>query len=214
MKKYICNEKGNSIFFILWLFGITAVVFLITANIAKVFVVTAQANNSVEQAAFAGTAVLIDETKDVIADFDSSPLSTAQKVLDEGKTIAEQVEKRQDEKMSAGYSSSEAYIEALNDVLPDELDEHPLLKQAFDGQFSSYSIDSRIRSAARAIIDENGANPEDTEIILSTEKWRIEVKSTATFESISDHKLVQVFQRKVPQKGYGPQLAYLEKVYE
>ena len=52
------------------------------------------------------------------------------------------------------------------------------------------------------------------DITLSTEEWRIEVKSTATFESIADKKLIEVFQEKVPQKGYGPKLKYLEKVYE
>ncbi|MFI8688556.1 hypothetical protein [Rossellomorea sp. NPDC077527] len=214
MRKYIDNEKGNSIFFILWLFGIVAVVFLIVANIAKIYVVQAQANSSVEQAAFAGTSVLIDETTKTIEEFDGSVISAAQKALDGGKSINEQVEEKQQELKDSGKASDLAYIQALNDVLPGELEEHPLLKEAFREHFSDSTLNSRIQNAAQSILIDNDANPEDMDIILSTEDWRIEVKSTATFESISDNKLIKVFQEKIPQKGYGPKLKYLEKVYE
>jgi hypothetical protein len=214
MKRYIDNEKGNSIFFILWLFGIVAVVFLIVANIAKIYVVQAQANSSVEQAAFAGTSVLIDETTKTIEKFDSSGISAAQKALDGNKSINEQIEEKQQELEDSGKASDLAYIQALNDVLPGELEEHPLLKKAFSKNFSDSTFNSRIQNAAQSILTDNDANPEDMDIILSTEDWRIEVKSTATFESISDNKLIKVFQEKIPQKGYGPKLKYLEKVYE
>ncbi|TMU82719.1 hypothetical protein FGG79_20780 [Bacillus sp. BHET2] len=215
MKKYIGNEKGNSIFFILWLFGIVAIVFLLVANIAKIYVVQAQANSSVEQAAFAGTSVLIEETTRTIEEFDGSGISAAQKFLDGGKSIKEQIEEKQQELEDSGRTSDLAYLHALNDVLPGELEEHPLLKEAFSEHFSrDPSLNSRIRNTAQSILTDNNANPEDMDITLSTEEWRIEVKSTATFESIADKKLIEVFQEKVPQKGYGPKLKYLEKVYE
>jgi hypothetical protein len=41
----------------------------------------------------------------------------------------------------------------------------------------------------------------------------VEVKSTATFESVNDNKFVEYFERKIPQKGYGPKLKYLENIY-
>lgn len=214
MKRYIDNEKGNSIFFILWLFGIVAVVFLIVANIAKIYVVQAQANSSVEQAAFAGTSVLIDETTKTIEEFDGSVISAAQKALDGGKSINEQIEEKQQKLTDSGKASDLSYIQVLNDVLPGELEEHPLLKEAFREHFSDSTLNSRIQNAAQSILTDNDANPEDMDLILSTEDWRIEVKSTATFESISDKKLIEVFQEKIPQKGYGPKLKYLEKVYE
>lgn len=83
----------------------------------------------------------------------------------------------------------------------------------FHDRFSQQSLGDKVLHEVQAIISDNEANPEDTEIILSHEKWRLEVKSTATFESISDYKLIQLFQPKVPQKGYGPQLIYLENIY-
>ncbi|WP_175986546.1 hypothetical protein [Bacillus sp. Marseille-Q1617] len=213
MKKYINNEKGNSIFFILWLFGIVAIVFLIVANVSKVYIVQAQADNSVEQAAFAGTSVYITETTKTIEEFDRSPFSTAQKVLDLGKSIQEQVEDKQTEFENSGQSSDIAYLNALNEVLTKELEEHPQLKKTFKDHFSQISIENKVKSAAQSMINANGANSEETEVKLSEDDWRVEVKSTATFESINDNKFVEYFERKIPQKGYGPKLKYLENIY-
>ncbi|OIU72676.1 pilus assembly protein TadG-related protein [Rossellomorea aquimaris] len=213
MKKYINNEKGNSIFFILWLFGIVAIVFLIVANVSKVYIVKAQADNSVEQAAFAGTSVYITETTKTIEEFDRSPFSTAQKVLDLGKSIQEQVEDKQTEFENSGQSSDIAYLNALNEVLTKEIEEHPQLKKTFKDHFSKISIENKVKEAAQAMINANGANSEDTEVKLSEDDWRVEVKSTATFESVNDNKFVEYFERKIPQKGYGPKLKYLENIY-
>jgi flagellar biogenesis protein FliO len=214
MKKYINNEKGNSIFFILWLFGIVAIVFLIVANVSKVYIVQAQADNSVEQAAFAGTSVYITETTKVIEEFDRDlVLSAAQKVLDGMKTIEEQVGEKQTEFEDSGQSSDIAYLNALNEVLTKELEEHPQLKKTFSDHFSQISIENKVKEAAQSMIGANGANPEDTEVKLSEDDWRVEVKSTATFESVNDNKFVEYFERKIPQKGYGPKLKYLENIY-
>jgi hypothetical protein len=214
MKKYINNENGNSIFFILWLFGIVAIVFLIVANVSKIYIVQAQADNSVEQAAFAGTSVYITETTKVIEEFDRNPvLSTAQKVLDGGKTIEEQVAEKQTEFEDSGQSSDIAYLNALNEVLIEELEEHPLLKNTLKNRFLMISIENKVKSAAQSMINANGANTEDTVVKLSEDDWRVEVESTATFESINDNKFVEYFERKIPQKGYGPELMYLENIY-
>ncbi|MEI5907461.1 hypothetical protein WAK64_10370 [Bacillus spongiae] len=212
MRKYVDNEKGNSIFFILWLFGIVAIVFLIVANIAKIYVVQSQANSAVEQAAFAATSVLIEETTKTIEEFDWDDISMQQKELDGGKTINEQIEEKQQEYVASGKDSDISYLQALNDVLPGEIDDHPELKDSFKANFSG--VNSEIMNAAQSILSANDANPEDIEINLSTSKWRIEVKATVTYESIADKKLIEVFQSKIPQKGYGPKLKYLEEVYE
>ncbi|MCA1066566.1 hypothetical protein QTG56_04010 [Rossellomorea sp. AcN35-11] len=214
MKNYINNEKGNSIFFILWLFGIVAIVFLIVANVSKIYIVQAQADHSVEQAAFAGTSVYITETTKIIEEFDRNlALSAAQKVLDGGKTVEEQVAEKQTEFEDSGQSSDIAYLNALNEVLTEEIEEHPLLKRTFKDRFWMISIDDKVKSAAQAMINANGANTEDTEVKLSEEDWRVEVKSTATFESINDNKFMEYFERKIPQRGYGPKLKYLENIY-
>jgi hypothetical protein len=52
--KYVQNEKGNAAFYLLWLLGIVAIIFVLTINIIKVYVVKEHANLAVEQAALAG----------------------------------------------------------------------------------------------------------------------------------------------------------------
>lgn len=213
--KYLRNERGNAVFFMLWLLGIVAILFLIVLNLAKVFIVKEHASLSVEQAAIAGTAAIIVKTKEAVKDFDSGPESVAQQVLDGGKSIEDLITDKEAEYTANGASESDAFIKAANDVLPPRLDKHPLLKIAFRNRLGNDSSDLYAVATAdiQDIIESNQANMEDTEILFDEDDWRLEVKSTATFQSISDNKYIQDFLAKIPQRGYGPSLSYLESVY-
>ncbi|MEH7883194.1 hypothetical protein V7654_02610 [Bacillus sp. JJ1609] len=213
--KYLRNERGNAVFFMLWLLGIVAILFLIVLNLAKVFIVKEHASLSVEQAAIAGTAAIIEKTKEAVKDFDSGPGSVAQRVLNEGKSIEVLITEKESDYLSGGASEADAFIKASNEVLPEQLDKHPLLKIAFRNRLGNDSSDLYAVATAdiQDIIDANQANMEDTEILFDEDDWRLEVKSTATFQSISDNKYIQNFLAKIPQRGYGPSLSYLESVY-
>ena len=214
--KYLRNEKGNAVFFMLWLLGIVAILFLIVLNLAKVFIVKEHANLSVEQAAIAGTAAIIEKTKEAVKEFDSGPGSVAQRLLEpDDKSIEELIAEKEADYLASGASESAAFIKAANDVLPPRLEIHPLLKIAFRNRLGNDSSDLYAVATAdiQDIIDANQANMEDTEILFDEEDWRLEVKSTATFQSISDNKYIQNFLADIPQRGYGPSLSYLEAVY-
>lgn len=213
--KYVRNERGNAVFFMIWLLGIVAILFLIVLNLAKVFIVKEHASLSVEQAAFAGTAAIIEKTKDAVNDFDSGPESVAQKVLDGGKSIGELMEEKEAAYVTNGASQSDAFIKAANEILTPRIDIHPLLKIALRNRLGNDSSDLYSIAAAdiQDIIYANNANIEDTEILFDEDDWRLEVKSTATFQSISDNKYIQNILADIPQRGYGPSLAYLEAVY-
>ncbi|UQD50880.1 hypothetical protein C0971_01610 [Bacillus methanolicus] len=214
--KYVQNEKGNATFYLLWLLGIVAIIFVLTINIVKVYVVKEHANLAVEQAALAGTAVLLEKTKEAVEAFDTSidPQSLAQKGID-GNSIGKLIEKKKKEYMDNGADEADAYIKAANEILPKRLSIYPLLKNKFTERFGSSAseIPDKVRSTVQDIINENKANSEDTKIEFSQEKWRLEIKSTATFESISDHKYISKFLEDIPQVGYGSSLKYLESVY-
>lgn len=213
--KYLRNEKGNAVFFMLWLLGIVAILFLIVLNLAKVFIVKEHASLSVEQAAIAGTAAIIEKTKEAVADFDSGPGSVAQRVLNEGKSIEVLITEKEADYLSSGASEADAFIKAANEVLPPQLEKHRLLQIAFQNRLGNDSTDLYAIATAdiQDIIDSNQANMEDTEILFDEDDWRLEVKSTATFQSISDNKYIQNFLADIPQRGYGPSLSYLEAVY-
>jgi hypothetical protein len=214
--KYVQNEKGNAAFYLLWLLGIVAIMFVLTINIVKVYVVKEHANLSVEQAALAGTAVLLEKTKESVEAFDTSIdlQSIAQKELD-GRSVEMLIEDKKKNYMNNGNDEGDAYIKAANEILPERLQKYSLLKYEFTKRFGSSAseIPDKVRPTVQDIINENKANIEDTEINFSQDKWRLEIKSTATFESISDHKYISKFLEDIPQKGYGPTLKYLESVY-
>ncbi|RFU67770.1 hypothetical protein D0469_13665 [Peribacillus saganii] len=213
--KYLRNQKGNSTFYLLWLLGIVALIFVLTINIVKVYVVKEQANLSVEQAALAGTSVLLETTDKAVKDFDAGPESVAQKALDGGHSISKLIEDKQNEYINNGDDETNAYIKAANDILPPRLDKHPLLKMALRDRLgvSGADISTEVAAVVQDVIAENKANREDTTIEFSKVKWRLEVKSTATFESISDNRYITYFLKDIPQRGYGPVLEYLESVY-
>ncbi|WP_163102949.1 TadE/TadG family type IV pilus assembly protein [Peribacillus alkalitolerans] len=208
--RYLTNERGNAVFYMLWLLGIVLILFVIVINIAKVYVVKEQSSLAVDQAAFAGTSVLIDQTKAAVARFDASVFSVPQKAMDGGKSISQLVEDKAFE--YSHLSRSEAYIRALNQILPARIEKHPPLKQEFVNTF--YDVEGLVYPSVQDIVLKNESNSEDTEITFSKEEWRLEVVASTTFRSISDQKIIPFFQEKIKQKGYGPSLHYLEEVFQ
>jgi len=212
--KYLKNERGNSFFYILWLMAIVIIMLVIVLNIAKAFVVKQQADTAVEQAAIAGTREIINKTNEAIEDFDDNIASLVPHFT-EGKTIEEQVNEKKNYFMDHNYPKAEAYIKALNEVLPSKIDTYAPLRQKFiDKLGDKTAMTNQAWSAVETIIEENQGNKIDPAPELDfTNDWRLEVKATVTFESISDHKIIAKFLDKIPQKGYGPKLEYLENVY-
>ncbi|WP_050613839.1 Tad domain-containing protein [Bacillus testis] len=209
---HLTNEKGNAVFYLLWLLGIVALVFVLVINIAKVYIMKEQANTAVEQAALAGTGFLIEKTKDVIKEYDDSPVSILQKTECEMKTIEEIVDEK-----ARGYNSlsskSERYLRALNEVLPDMIRRYPELKEFFQSSF--LNIETIILPSVQEVLSGNESNvDENTDVQFNKNKNRIEVKSTITFASISDGKWIRYFKGKIPQRGYGPSLQYLNAIFD
>ncbi|KAA9015975.1 pilus assembly protein TadG-related protein [Niallia endozanthoxylica] len=222
--KFVKNENGNAAIFMLWLLGIVAIIFVIIVNIIKVYVVKEQANLAVEQAALAGTAVLLEKTKEAVNEFDTRPTvdplyladREVQKLTDSGKSVEMLIEEETEKYLARGMDEGDAYIKAANKILPSRVNGHPFLKKELKRSLGLSSSDAAylFSSAVLKTIDENEAKTEKTEIELSREDWRVEVKSVVQFETISDQKFIASFLSEIPQKGYGPTLAYLENVYD
>ncbi len=75
-------------------------------------------------------------------------------------------------------------------------------------------VNTKLDQAIQNVIVENNGNTGSTEATISKQKWRVEVKSTVTFETVSDHKWMKPFTTELPQKGYGPQMEYLKAIYD
>ena len=212
--KHLKNERGNSAFYLIWILGISAVIFVIVVNIAKVYLVKEQAATATQQAAFAGTVVLLETTQEGIQDFDSDLMkSTDQKVLDGGKTIQEQIDEKVDELVGQGEDLQLAYIKAYNSIIPDKMNKHPQFKNEMKDKFNDSDLSGRLYNAVQSTITANEANPASVEVVLSNTKWRVEVKADSTFDTVTDGTYLKSFTSKIPQKGYGPELEFVKFMY-
>jgi len=212
--KHLKNERGNSAFYLIWILGISAVIFVIVVNIAKVYLVKEQAATATQQAAFAGTVVLLETTQEGIQDFDSDLMkSTDQKVLDGGKTIQEQIDEKVDELVGQGEDLQLAYIKAYNSIIPDKMNKHPQFKNEMKDKFNDSDLSGRLYNAVQSTITANEANPVSVEVVLSNTKWRVEVKADSTFDTVTDGTYLKSFTSKIPQKGYGPELEFVKFMY-
>jgi hypothetical protein len=211
--KYLSNDRGNSAFYLIWIIGISAVIFVIVVNIAKVYVVKQHAATATQQAAFAGTVVLLEATQEGIQNFDSDlTKSAAQKVIDEGKSIEDQIDEKVDEFVEQDEDLQLAYIKAYNLVLPEKIEKHPQFKKEMEDTFRDSGLSGKLLSTVQSTIAANEANAESVEVLLSDTKWRVEVTADATYKTITDGTYLKSFTSDIKQKGIGPSLQYLESI--
>ena len=207
------NEKGSALFYLLWIITTVIVICVIIVNITRVYVVKQQASSAAELSAIAATGDILMATEEAIKEFDAEMISR----LEEGEiyiplweTITDRVAIHQ----SNGHSDQEAYIKAYNEILPGSLS-NPLLKGFFTVKFTvDPALGTKMYQTVSRIVKANEGNEEHLEIKISTDTYRVEVKTDATFESITDGKILARFLKDIPQEGYGPTLKYLERVLE
>lgn len=202
------NERGSATIYLLWLTTVMIVLTIIIVNIARVYIVKQQASTAAQLGAFAATSEILIATEDAVKDFDEAMIEA----LEEGEVydpLWDEIEDRKEDYILAGDTEQEAYIKALNSILPGNLG-NPLLKHFFDLKFSTLS--TSIFHSVSEVIKENEGNEEHLEIVISKEKYRVEVKTDATYNALTDGKYINAFSEDIPQKGYGPQLTYLKYV--
>ncbi|MBD8071137.1 hypothetical protein [Bacillus sp. PS06] len=217
---YIRNEQGNATFYMIWLIGIVGLIFVLVINLVKVYVVKEHANLSVEQAAIAGTAELLKLTEQAIDSIDNDPLIIAERLLTGEEKLSKQIKDKQDSYIyNQNLDPSTAYIKSVNQIIPAKMNDNAvfeyIIKQKFKSRLGSsiWALQTKVRPTVQDMISSNGGNISDTEIEFSTSKWRLEIKSTVTFESIADHKIINSFVKDIPQRGYGPSLDFLKDIY-
>ncbi|GAA0465671.1 pilus assembly protein TadG-related protein [Alkalibacillus silvisoli] len=213
MKRLLREERGNVALYFLGLMIVMSVIFLLLVNISKAFVVNMEASSATEQAAIAGSSVIIEETLTAVEEYDEM-LVPAEEIEEGLKKVQELIDEQQESYVSTGMNPHQAYVYALNDVLPDEIEERHLLKVTIENHFMNVGLHNQILSAVQSIIVDNNGSIEDTIVILSEEDWRLEVESTATFSSVSDGDIIPTFEEQIPNKGYGPQLIFLKNIFE
>ena len=209
--KHLDNEKGSAAIYLLWIMTVIIVLTLIIVNIARVYVVKQQASTAAQLGAFAATSEILFATEEAIKDFDEAMMDA----LGEGEeyeALWDDIEERKNDLMARGKGDEEAYIKALNEMLPGRLG-HPILKEIFNAKFRmDAALSTRIYSTVQEVVRKNEGNEEHLEIVISEEKYRVEVKTDATFETVTSGEYIHSFKKDIPQIGYGPELSFLQYI--
>ncbi|HWL12797.1 MAG TPA: pilus assembly protein TadG-related protein [Ureibacillus sp.] len=209
--KRLDNEKGSAAIFLLAMMVVSIVLIVIIVNIARVYVVKHQASTAAQLGAFAATSEILFAVEEAIKDFDKAMIDA----LEEDETydrLWDEVEKRKAAYKAKGYEEEEAYIKTLNEMLPSRLG-NPILKEFFNTEFRlNPAFSTKIYNTVREIVRENEGNEEHIEIVISKEKYRVEVKTDATYETVASGKYIKSFSKDIPQVGYGPELSFLQYV--
>ncbi|MFC5604186.1 pilus assembly protein TadG-related protein [Sporosarcina koreensis] len=216
--KHLRNERGNGMVYILWIMVVSIAICVIVLNFAKVYAVKQQAATATQQAALAGTSVLVNAAKDAVKDFDtrSGDLEVIaqralQRVADGGKSIEDLVDEKAREYRYQGVTKDIAYINAMNDILSPRMGTYGSFKSLVNDQVNLANGD--FTQTVRDVVKKNGGNEERIEVAFTSD-FRVEVKADVTFDSITDsaEKYIQKITKEVPQKGYGPSLLFLRGV--
>ena len=120
--KYCKNERGIGIVYILWIMVSSIVIFVIVVNIAKVYAVKQQAAAATQQAALAGTSVLLEATLRGVEQFDHTPdpieLDPPSAKINYSKSVNALLDEKVFQLKQSGQAEDIAYIQAMNELLP------------------------------------------------------------------------------------------------
>ncbi|MDN4492245.1 pilus assembly protein TadG-related protein [Ureibacillus aquaedulcis] len=206
--KHLNNEKGSAAIYLLWIMTVIIVLTVVIVNIAKVYAVKQQASTAAQLGAFAATSEILFATEEGIKDFDEYMMQKALEAGLEYEPLWDEIEERKESYMASDYGEQEAYIKALNEMLPGRLGD-PILKGYL---LLDSALSTKIFSTVQDVVRENEGNEEHVEIKISQEKYRVEVKTDATYETIGNGEYIDSFEKDIPELGYGPELSYLQYI--
>lgn len=211
------NERGHGMVYLLWIMVMSVAIFVIVVNIGKVYAVKQQAITAAQQAALAGTSVLLEATLRGVDKFDAYPdplhlEPPAQKLID-GKSVKALLDEKASQLEQSGQAKDIAYMNAMNEILPNRINTYGLLHQLIKQEINAAGTD--FTNAVQQVILANEGNLERSTVTLTTPDYRVEVIADATYESITDaaNSYMPDFVKDIPQKGYGPSLKYLQAMY-
>ena len=211
--RHLDNERGNGLVYILWIMVSSIAICVIVLNIAKVYVVKQQAATATQQAALAGTSVLVKAAKEGVAAFDASPLDIfpdvkKQREFDNEKSVSELIDEKAQENQSKGQPKDIAYINAMNDILVPRMALYGLLNELVNSNVDA--VKTAFGQTVRDVVVKNGGNLDRIEVTFTSD-FRVEVEADVTYESITDsaEDFIKSMTQEVPQKGYGPTLKFV-----
>lgn len=212
MRTYMNNERGSGVLLTIFSIAIVGIMLILVLNIAMVFTKKEQTSTAAEQASLAATSVIYEYIDPVVQTHYKEVIVG---VDEDGNDIIEReylLEKVNDMEGVLGLtnpllSSNEIYIKAVNSVLLSEIPGDPILSTKISSSLNSAK--TSIQSVIQNIINENVGEATAFHWDLD-EQYRIEVIAETKFEAVDYNGINFGGESKIPQKGTGPVISFIQ----
>ena len=237
MRRYLQNERGNIMLLSICLMGVLVVMFLMLTSFVKAFYIKDKASSAAEQASLAATAYVYEKVDDAINEIDKRFLlelgsvnvetggtgpapaegSSAEVDITVGKKkLEDQIEEKQKIlESSSKYTTNEARIEAIDEVLSDELQRdgprQAIVEDVLREALGSDAM-AELLPIVSNVIEENGGTAAGSEIHYFNEENRIEIQTSSTYKPTIFENLFPKEGMEVEQRGEGPEVKFIEQL--
>lgn len=217
MKRYIANEKGNTMIFMLGSMTMLVLMFVIIGSFANVFIIKEKASNNAEQASLAASGEILAGLNTAIELYDRHQynyyISIKRPDLYEQNSILKKLGEEKASLRSSGRNLSAIEINhnAINNVIKAELESPGIISGALQG-FVSSELDnavSRVHNAVAKNINDNNGVLSGTTIVFFNKNKRVEVKTATKYKAIKYDSLFPEDKRLIKQKGEGLKFEFL-----
>lgn len=214
MKRFIANEKGNTMIFMLGSMTMLVLMFVIIGSFANVFIIKEKASNNAEQASLAASGEILAGLNTAIEQYDQYQfnfyMSIKKPELYEIHSILKKLGEEKVRLSSSGrdLSTIEINHNAINNVIKDGL---PGINSALQGFVASElgNAVSRVHNAVEKNINDNNGVLSGTTVVIFNKNKRVEVKTATKYKAIKYDSLFPEDKRLIKQKGEGLKFEFL-----
>jgi len=204
--KYLRNEKGNTMIFMLGMMSIMVLMFLLIGNLASVFASKEKASNIAQQASLVASSILREEIEDAIDEYERFVQSQEILVY---PSLRDMINNRMNS-MNSVLSEKEKRRQVTNDVLKAQIPVNPVLLEYIES--AVIKAGSIIPSQVASNIRSNSGKVEGTEISISSDH-RLQVTTHVRYQALKYDNYLSEKDRKVMQTGEGPEFDFLSVLW-
>lgn len=216
MKKYLNNEKGNGVLLTILCFGVVAMMLILITNISILVTNKEQASIAAEHASLAATSVLYEKINSQVIETYEKPVEESEEEEEEADSEEENedsLKKKVEDRIKivdTGLQKNEKKIQAIDDVLIEEMKEDPHLRNAVIDVVSrtNPAMDSAIRKA----VADNRGKEGPLDIKWTIRDQRVVVEARTDFKSVNYNGINFGDDGDISQVGTGPEIGFLKSL--
>lgn len=214
MKRFIGNEKGNTMIFMLGSMTMLVLMFVIIGSFANVFIIKEKASNNAEQASLAASGEILAGLDAAINLYDQYQydyyVSIKMPELYDKESILKKLGQEKAKLTGSGRDLSHIEINhnAVNNVIGDELPGlHGTLQVYVTSELGSAA--SRVIKVVEENINSNNGVLSGTKISFFNKNKRVEVTTATKYKAVKYDHLFPEDKRLIKQTGEGLKFNFL-----